>query len=276
MRETLAGKTVLITGGGKGIGREIAFLFGKSGYNVAITGRELKALESTAERLSKDQNQVLPLVGDVTSIGDCQHVIDQTLRHYGRIDVLINNAGMTMRGLLEHTELSVFQKIMDINFGGAVTMTKLALPYLKTHEGSVVFISSIAGLKGLPGSAPYSASKMALTSLAESLRCELRDQVHIGVLYVSFTQNDPDKMMLNASGERVPLTRDKYSSSQEDVACAALKLVRRRRRQIIMTPLGKTANLLFKVFPALSEKILAAYAPRSRMYAVENLFGQKY
>lgn len=272
MRETQPRQTVLITGGGKGIGREIAYLFGKTGYNVTITGREEKTLKSTAGRLSEGQIHVLPLVGDVTSIADCQNVIDHTLRHYGRIDVLINNAGMTMRGLFEHTDLSVFQKIMDINFGGAVTMTKLALPHLKPHKGSVVFISSIAGLKGLPGSAPYSASKMALTSLAESLRCELRGQVHIGVLFVSFTENDPNKIMLNASGELVPLIRDKYSSSQEDVARAALRLVRRRKRQIIMTPLGKVANFLYKVFPALSERTIAVYAPRSSMYAVDNLF----
>jgi NAD(P)-dependent dehydrogenase (short-subunit alcohol dehydrogenase family) len=272
MSKNLDGKTVMVTGGGKGIGREIARLFGSKGCNVVISGRDQQALDQTAVEFSQEQIAVLHLVGDVTSVEDCRQVVEETLAHFGRLDILINNAGMTMRGLFERTDLKVFHKIMDINFGGAATMTWFALPHIKKQEGSVLFISSIAGLKGLPGAAPYCASKMALRSFSESLRCELMGQVHIGILYVGFAENDPNKMMYNARGELVQLKRDKYSASQLDVARAVLMAVHRRRRQVVMTPLGKIAGFLYTFFPAVSEYLIARFAVNSSMYAADDLF----
>jgi dehydrogenase/reductase SDR family protein 7B len=272
MKKIFDGKTIIVTGGGKGIGREIARLFGSEGCNVVITGRDQQALDRTAGEFSQEQIQVLPLVGDVTRVEDCREIVQQTLAQYGRLDILINNAGMTMRGLFESTDLNVFHKIMDINFSGAATMTWFALPHIKKHRGSVLFISSIAGLKGLPGAAPYSASKMALKSFSESLRCELFGQVHIGIIYVGFTENDPGKVMYNTTGELIPLKRDKYNSSQLDVAREAFHAVRRRKRQIVMTPLGKIASFLYTVFPVISEYLIARFVVRSSMYGADDIF----
>ena len=265
-------KTVLITGGGKGIGREIARLFGKNGCNVVISGRDGEALKKTAAALVEEKIQVLPVVGDVTNQKDCQELVNKTIEHFGHIDILINNAGMTMRGLFEDTNLDLFQKIMDINFGGAVTMTRLALPHIKIRKGSILFVSSIAGLRGLPSTAPYCASKMALKSFFESLRSELVGQVHFGILYVGFTENDPDKKMYNAAGELVPLKREKFNSSQADVATAALRMVRYKKRQIVMTPIGKFANIAYTFFPGISEFLISKFAKTSRIYATDDLF----
>lgn len=269
MKNFLNQKTAIITGGGKGIGREIARLFGQAGCQVVISGRDRQALNHTAAALAEGQVQVLPVAGDVTNFNDCQNLVNKTIEHFGHLDILINNAGMTMRGLFEDTDLDLFKKIMDINFGGAVTMTQLALPHIKKQDGSILFLSSIAGLKGLPAAAPYSASKMALKSLCESLRCELNGQVHIGILYVGFTENDPDKKMYNAKGALVPLKREKFSSSQVEVARTALRMVRFKKRQVVMTPLGKFANLAYAVFPRISEYLISKFARRSRMYAAD-------
>ena len=177
----------------------------------------------TRRRCFREENiDVLPVSGDVTSLEDCQNLIAQTISKYGQLDILINNAGKSMHGLFTDTNLDLFKTIMDINYGGSVTMTKLALPHLIKSNGSVVFISSVAGLKGLPYAAPYSASKAALKSFHESLRAELGSRIHVGILYAGFTENDPDKVKYNAAGELVPSTREKFAATQVDVAKSSL------------------------------------------------------
>jgi len=272
MMMNFSGKTVLITGGAKGIGREISRLFGLAGSNLVISGRNSESLTLTANEFRSDNINVVSIKGDVTDIADCQNVVNKTIEAFGQIDVLINNAGMSMRGLFENTDLKLFHKIIDINFVGAVNMTKIALPYLKVSRGSVIFISSISGLKGLPGIAPYSVAKMALKGFSESLRCELHNRVHVGIIYVSFTENDPNKMMYSQDGNLTPLKRDKNSSTQLDVAKAVTHLVLKRKRQLIMTPMGKLANFFFTTFPFLSERLIMLFSNRSKLYASDNLF----
>ena len=260
-------QVVLITGGGKGIGREIARIFGAAGARVAITGRDVDALNRQADEFCSLGYDVLAIPADVTDREACRAAVEQTVARFGRLDVLVNNAGMSMRGSFRETSLETFQTMMDINFTGAVSMTHYALDHLLAAQGSVVFVSSLVGLKGLPGVAPYSAAKMALTAFSESLRCELWSSgVHVGIVYVSFTENDPGKTMYDARGNRVPLVRDRNSSTQEDVARAVVRTTARRRRATVLTPLGKTAALFYTLFPALSERLIARFAARSGMY----------
>ena len=272
MKKIFSGKTAIITGGGKGIGRETARLLGRAGCNIVISGRNKEALVNTASQLQTENIAVLAVQGDVTDQKDCRNVIYEALREFGGIDFLINNAGMSMRGTFENTDLDLFTKVMDINFGGAVIMTKTALSEIKKAKGSIVFISSISGLKGLPGIAPYSAAKMALKSFSESLRAELYNKVHVGILYVSFTENDPGKTMFNEKGDLVPLHRDKNSSTQLDVAKAVLLCIRRRKRQIVMTTLGKLASFFYALLPGLTETLIAKFAAKSSLYASDNLY----
>ena len=267
-----SGKTVLVTGGGKGIGREISLLYGLSGCNIVISGRDLNALKQTAYEFRKDKIPVVFVQGDVTDIEDCRNVVNKSIEAFGKLDILINNAGMSMRGLFENTDLKLFHKIIDINFIGAVNMTKIALPYIKLSRGSVVFISSISGLKGLPGIAPYSVAKMALKGFSESLRSEVYNSVHVGIIYVSFTENDSNKMMYNQKGDLIPLVRDKNSSTQKDVAKSVIIMTLKRKRQIVMTTGGKLANFFFTVFPSLSERLIILFSNKSKLYASDNFF----
>lgn len=290
LRDSLRGRTVLITGGGKGIGRETARLFAAAGCNLVISGRDDAALETVAHTLRTTGGQtggqtlrqtlrqtggpadgsegpaVLPVQADVTNTEDCRRLVEAAVERFGRIDVLINNAGMSMRGNFADTSLELFDKVIDINFTGAVHMTRYALPFLRAAGGSVVFVSSLSGLKGLPGIAPYGAAKMALTGFAESLYSELYREIHVGVVYVSFTENDPGKQMYAADGSTIPLKRDRNSSTQLDVARTIRRMVKRRQRRVVMTPLGKIAGLLFALFPRATEFLISRLAARSSMY----------
>ncbi len=141
---------------------------------------------------------------------------------------------MSMRGLFSETTLDLFNKVMDINFGGAVNFSKFALDTICENKGSIVFISSLSGLKGLPGIAPYGTAKMALTGFSESLRCELYDLgVHVGIVYVGFTENDENKTVYNATGDKVPINKRKNNYTQENVAQSVYKCLENRKKQCI-------------------------------------------
>ena len=274
MKRNYSGKTVLITGGAKGIGREISRLYGFAGCNLVISGRDLNALEQTVKEFQKDKITVIAVSGDVTIIDDCRNLVEKTIETYGQLDILINNAGISMRGLFENTDLQLFHKIMDINFGGSVNMTKFALPYLEVSKGSVVFISSISGLKGLPGIAPYSVAKMALKGFSEALRTEVYKRVHVGIIYVSFTENDSNKLMYSQNGELIPLVRDKNSSTQIEVAKSVFIMTTKRKKQIVMTIGGKLADFFFRSFPSLSEHLIILFSNKNRLYASDDLFSE--
>ena len=259
-------KVVLITGGSKGIGREAAKLFASKGAIVIITGRREDALQMTSDLINEQFGRCEYHQGDVTSITDCERIVADVYNRHKRIDVLINNAGMSMRGLFEETALALFHKVIAINFSGAVNMTKFALPYLKEHQGSVVFVSSLSGLKGIPGIAPYGTAKMALTGFSESLRAEVHQyHVHVGLVFVGFTQNDDDKTIYSATGERLPIHRAKNDATQEGVSRSILRCVHRRKAVMYLTVLGKVSKLLYQFFPRFSSYLLRKFTMNSEM-----------
>jgi len=265
--KNLQDKIILITGGSKGIGRETAKMFAMLKAKVIITGRRIEELEKTCKMINSEYGNCEFYQGDVTNIDDCQRVISAVLDKHHRIDILINNAGMSMRGMFSETSLDLFHKIMDINFTGAVNMTKFALPSLIENQGSVLFISSLSGLKGIPGIAPYCTAKMALTGFSESLRAEVHHyHVHVGIVYVGFTENDDDKTIYSASGERIPLHRDKNNDTQLGVAHSILKSVQKRKPIMYLTFLGKVTNLVYRLFPRLSSYLLRKFSMKSKRY----------
>jgi NAD(P)-dependent dehydrogenase (short-subunit alcohol dehydrogenase family) len=260
-------KVVLITGGGKGIGRATAIAFVRAGAKVAICGRQKADLDQTQAYLENIGGDCFAIPGDVTKIDECQRIISQVVAHYGRLDILINNAGMSMRGSFQTTQLEVFHQIMAVNFSGAVNMTHIALPYLLKHQGSVVFVSSISGLRGLPNLAPYSSGKMALTALSESLRAETRSQhLHVGIVYVGFTENDQKKTILDGQGNPIKILRPKHHATQAQVGRAILTMTHKRQKIKVLTPLGHLAGWAFRYFPRLSGYLLETFATKSRMY----------
>ncbi|MFA5006038.1 MAG: SDR family oxidoreductase [Candidatus Izemoplasmatales bacterium] len=254
-------KVVIVTGGGKGIGREIARAFALEGAHVVITGRTETDLATVRDRIREERGACDYLVGDVTVPADCERIVGEVYLSHRHIDALVNNAGASMRGLFAETDLSLFRKIVDVNFLGAVNMTKYALPSLLESKGSVVFVSSLSALRGIPGIAPYGAAKMALTGFGESLQAELHDAgVHVGIVYVGFTENDANKRIYDARGNLVPLQREKNDDTQEGVARSVLKAVAKRKRVMVLTAAGKFVDVFYRLFPRLSGYLMRTFA----------------
>jgi NAD(P)-dependent dehydrogenase (short-subunit alcohol dehydrogenase family) len=245
-------KVVIISGSSIGIGRRLAIEIGKKGGKVVINARNQDRLDATLLQLTEDGINAFACPGDISKFEDCKKIIERAISHYGKLDVLINNAGIVANASVETIHPEVFRKVVEVNFLGAFFITKLAIPYLKKTRGSVLFVSSLAGIHGIGNYASYSSSKMALTALAESLRIELHPYgVHIGIAYVGFTENDPEKTFLDGEGERnaLPDRKTIRQISAKKVALHLLQMIERRRYRSICTPLGKFHAFVTRIFP---------------------------
>lgn len=259
MKKHFQNKVAVITGSGSGIGKATALAMGRQGARVVINGRNPKKLHKAKESLEEEVEEILVVVSDVASADGARTLIDAAVREYGKIDILINNAGMSSRGYFEALAPPVMEDIMRINVLGCLYTTRFALDHLKLSQGSVVFISSVAGIRGLPETSLYCASKMALTSIAESLRVELWEhRVHVGILYVGITKNDPGKQVIDADGSLMTLRQrnQRQSQSPERVAKSVLTLIRKRKFKAVLTPLGKLNAIANVLFPRLVDKFL--------------------
>lgn len=248
----LEGKVSIITGSSRGIGKTIAWRLGKEGAKVVINGRKENRLSNTLAFLKNEGIETTACVADVSKPEDCRKLITHAIDSFGEIDILINNAGVGSRGYFENTSPDVFRHLVDINILGSVYPTLEAMPFLKKNEGSVVFISSLAGFRGMPNKAPYCLTKMAQTSLAESLHNEMMQAgVHVGIVYVNATANDPEKRILNADGSWKALRpRDSiWVDTQEDVARVVLNMIKKRQFKSIVGLKGKSYYLLQKLAP---------------------------
>ncbi len=253
------GKVVLITGSSSGIGLACAQVFGRAGARVVISARNPERLKEAELDLAREGIDVLSVVGDVAVEADCQRMVEATVQKFGRLDILINNAGISMRALFEQAELSVIRQVMEINFFGTVAMTKFALPHVIEAKGSIVGISSIAGYRGLPGRTGYSASKFAMNGFLESIRTELLYRgVHVLTASPGFTGTNIRKTALNEKGEgqgESPLEEGKIMSAEE-VAAHILRAVQRRKREIVLTRQGKLTVWMNKRFGGLMDKMV--------------------
>lgn len=260
-------KTVIITGATSGIGKALAEEFGKHDFNVVITGRNLERLQTTAQELTQKGITVLPVQADVAIETDNQKVVEKTLQQFGKIDVLINNAGISMRALFSEVETSVIRQLMEINFFGTVYATKYCLPYILQQKGSILAISSIAGYRGLPARSGYSASKFAMQGFMESLRTELlHTGVKVLVVCPGFTSSNIRNTALNAKGnaqQENPLDESKLMSADE-VAKATFKAYQQQKRTLILTTQGKMTVWLNKLFPAFMDKMVFNYFKKEK------------
>ncbi|MBS1486096.1 MAG: SDR family oxidoreductase [Bacteroidetes bacterium] len=253
------GKVVIITGGSSGIGKALAEVFGKNGSKILITGRNAADLEKTVDELKRKQIEAAGFVADVSLEDDNKKMAAEAIRLYGRIDVLINNAGITMRALFEEVDLAVVKKVMDINFYGVLFATQACLPQIIKNKGSVIGISSIAGFRGLPARTGYSASKFALNGFLEVLRTEmLHKGVHVLTAAPGFTTSNIRKRALTKDGKaqgESPRAEEKMMTAE---ACAQhiYKATIKRKNFLILTTQGKLAVWLNKLFPRLADKLV--------------------
>ncbi len=257
MSNFFSNKVVVVTGGTDGIGKALVEELLSRGARVATCGR-------THDKLYRLQSDypAYPLhtfVADVSNENDCRNFIDSTIEAFGGIDILINNAGVSMRALLKDLSTDVLRQVMDINFFGAVYCTKYALPSLMQRKGVIVGVSSIAGYRGLPGRSGYSASKFALQGWLEAIRTELLDEgVHVMWVCPGFTSSNIRKVALNEKGEsqgESPMDEESMMTAEES-SRHILHAIEKKKRTLVLTFTGKRTVFMNKFFPGWADKLV--------------------
>lgn len=256
----LKDKIVVITGASSGIGKALANEFASRGANLVLAARQYVNLCEISQSLENQYKiRAVAVQCDVSVETDCEHLIKQAITTFGRIDVLVNNAGISMRALFKDADLNVLKTLMDVNFWGTVYCTKYAMPALLQSKGTVVGVSSIAGYKGLPGRTGYSASKFAMNGFLDALRVEnLHTGVNVLTACPGFTASNIRNTALNKEGKQQgesSLDEQKMMTSEE-VARIIADGVANRARTLIMTGQGKLTVTLSKFFPAWLDKLV--------------------
>lgn len=252
--QNFSDKVVFITGSSKGIGRHVAEEMLRKGAKVVLNGRNNEVLEKTAADLAGPGRELLKIAADVSHPEAFTEALGLVIERFGRLDILVLNAGLSSYGAVEKTSDVSLEKVMQVNTLGPFSGARIALPYIRETRGSIVFISSLAGLHGIPYSSVYSMSKMALTALAQSLKTELAGQgVHIGIVYVGFTRNDPTKTAVAPDGTIRPLQGRPgwVQQSPQKVARLILRSIRRRQFRMTLSAMGKLMAFLSRYFPRL-------------------------
>lgn len=249
-------KVVVVTGGSDGIGKALIEALIAGGARVATCGRN----HDKIYKLQMEYSQVLlhAVACDVSDEEECRRFIESTIDTFGGIDILINNAGISMRALFADCDTKVTRKIMEINFLGAVYCTKYALASILARRGAIVGVSSTAGYRGLPGRTAYSASKFALQGWLESLRTELLySGVHVMWVCPGFTASNIRLAALDSHGDARGETVLNEGSLMTAEACARhiLRAIKRRRRTLVLTFLGKVTVLINKMAPSLADRL---------------------
>ncbi len=252
-------QVVIITGASSGIGKALAYEYGNLGAIVVITGRNEANLNAAAAELNSAGINAHPIVCDSSSEEQTRAMINEVVSKFGRIDLLINNAGISMRSMFESVDLKVLKQVMDINFWGTVYATHAALPYLKTSQGGIIGISSIAGYRGLPVRTGYSASKFAMNGFLEALRTELIGTgVHVLTACPGFTASNIRNASLTADGSVAgeSMREEEKMMSAEEVAFKIRKAFEQKKKTLVLTFQGKLTVFLNKWANSLMDKLV--------------------
>ncbi|HEY6955672.1 MAG TPA: SDR family oxidoreductase [Flavisolibacter sp.] len=260
MANYFSNKVAVVTGGTDGIGKALVDALLAQGAKVSTCGRDHDKLYKLRRDYASYPLHIV--VADVSNENDCRHFIESTIKVFGGIDILINNAGVSMRSLFKDAELEVIRKLMEVNFFGAVYNTKYALNSIIDRKGTIVGISSIAGYRGLPGRSAYSASKFALQGWLEAIKTELmEDGVHVMWVSPGFTSSNIRNAALNNKGQQQgesPMDENKMMTAEE---CAKhiLTAIRKKKRSLVMTFTGKETVFMQKFFPGLADKFVRKF-----------------
>jgi NAD(P)-dependent dehydrogenase (short-subunit alcohol dehydrogenase family) len=258
----LGGRVVVVTGAGRGIGRALAERFGAAGVRgVALLDVDGAALEEAREALAARGVAALARLCDVRDETACAGAIAAVCDAWGGVDVLVNNAGLTHRSLFAETDPAVTRRVMDVNFFGAVHMTRAALPSLVARQGAIAAISSVAGFAPLYGRTVYAASKHALHGFFDTLRAELApDGVDVLLVCPSFVDTRFDARALAGDGSLV--ARDKRVIGRlltpAGVADATVRALQRRRSRVVLSPVGRLSWWLTRLAPGLYARVMTA------------------
>lgn len=250
-------KVIIITGASSGIGKALSIECDRLGAKLSLAARNENKLNQLNAQLKGSDH--LFIRTDVKNEKECENLIRNTVEKFGCIDVMINNAGISMRALFSEVDLNVLHQLMDTNFWGTVYCSKFALPYLLQSHGSLVGVSSVAGYKGLPGRTGYSASKFAMNGFLEVVRIEnIKNGLNVLTVCPGFTSSNIRNVALakdgSAQGE-TPLEESNLMSA-EHVAVEIVRAINKRKDRLTLTTMGKTTVLLNKFFPKFMDKMV--------------------
>ncbi len=222
----LDGKVAVVTGSGKGIGQAIGLAFSQAGANVVFSARTQKDCEANVEEAKKLEGRALAVCCDVTQDDQLQNLADKTLDAFGKIDIIINNAGGAWPSPIPGVKRQQFNEAFDFNVTSAFSFTKICLPYLKQSQGCVINISSSAGRLVQPNFAVYGTVKSALVFLTKLMAAELAPDVRVNAIAPGSILTDSLSLFLdqNMRDKMANLTPMKRIGDVKDIALAAVYL----------------------------------------------------
>ncbi len=251
-------KVIVITGASSGIGKELAFRMAEAGASLALGARNTEKLEAVAEVCRKKGSSALAIPVDVSIKENCKDFIEKVVDKYGEIDVLINNAGITMWAYFEEfTDLTPFEQIMQVNYFGSLYCTFYALPYLKKTKGRLVGVSSLTGKTGVPTRSGYAASKHAMAGFFDTLRIELKGTVSVTMIYPGFVSTEVRAHAMGSDGKPLGESPLDEAGAMTVERCVDLMIpaIAGRRRELVMTTKAKAGLWLKLIAPSLVDRI---------------------
>ena len=260
MKPMFKNKVVVITGGASGIGKALGYQFAKNGARVGLLDQDAGRSEACARGLCQSGMEAIGLRCDVTREAECRKAMDTVVDTYGGIDVLVNNAGITLRETFIRTRIMAYRKVMEVNFFGALNCTRASIDSLVRRKGMIIVISSIAGLSPLPGRSGYCASKYALHGLFDTLRIELESAgVDILIVCPSFVKTNLQTRALGGDGKVTtrPQSLMGKPETPERTAETIYRAAVRRKKQLIPTSMGQLAYWINRLLPQVYSRIIA-------------------
>lgn len=268
MEQHFRENVVVLTGASSGIGRALALQLADQGAWLALAARDSQRLEEVSQLCQQSGGRSFFIQTDVAEQNQCQRLVARTVNEYGRIDTLINNAGITMWAHFEDLQtLAPLEKIMQVNYFGSVYCTYAALPYLKRTRGRIAAISSMTGKTGVPTRSGYAASKHAMVGFFDSLRIEVAQYgISVTIVYPDFVTTETRTRAFGPDGQPIgqsPVQEDKVMSAEE-CARITLQAVAKRKREEIMGLRGKIGQYIRLVAPGLIDRIALRAIERGR------------
>ena len=252
-------KVVIITGASSGIGRELALMLAEQGAWLALAARNAGKLEEVAAQCRQRGGKAVVVPTDVTEQSRCRNLIEHTVAEYSRIDVLINNAGISMWARFDEIpDLALIEQIMRVNYFGSVYCTHYALPFLKETQGRIIGISSLTGKTGVPTRSGYAASKHAMAGFFDTLRIELADEgVSVTMIYPGFVATEVRQRAFAKDGEPLGISPVREDEVMTVETCARLivQAAAQRKRELVMTLRGKLGMWLKLISPGLVDRM---------------------
>ncbi len=262
MIRTIRGTTVVITGATSGIGRETALEFVRSGARVVVAGRREERLKSLLAEIESKGGEALAVRADVADQKQVENLIAKTIERFGRIDTLVNNAGVGIAAKFDDQSLEDFKRVMDVNFWGAVYACKAAVPQMKKQPsgGVIINVSSILGKRGAPFETAYCSSKFALAGFSEALRAELMsEKIDVSAIYPGAVETEIFEAAANQTGLEFPTALPKFPA--REMAKVIVRDARFPQPEVVMALDAMAINFFNTVAPGLVDLALGWTVP---------------